>query len=118
MIIGFFIFGLGWNLVGYSFSKASPSPSGSIMHMPILFSMPIMQIILVLLSILGGISHFILAIVIFSWIKGILYWILNIIIAQILAGIICLPTRNPALPFFLGLIAMFSGLIWLLVSWT
>lgn len=117
MIIGFFIFGLGWNLVWSSQGKALPSLSGSIMHMPLLFSSSIMQIILMLLTILGGLSHFVLAIVIFSWIKGILYWILSIIIFQILAAIM-FPTKNPALPFFSGLLAMFWGLIWILVSWT
>lgn len=120
MIMGFFIFGLGWNLVWSSQGKALPSRSGSIMHMPFWFSSSSMQNILMLLTILGGLSHFILAIVIFSWIKGILYWILSIIIFQILAAIMFPNTRtqNPALPFFSGLITMFLGLIWILVSWT
>jgi hypothetical protein len=118
MIIGFFIFGLGYSLVWCSLGKARPSATGSIMHMPILFTSSIMQNILLLLTILGGLSHLILAIVIFSWLRGILYWILSIIIFQIFTVIIFLRTQNPALPFFSGLIAMFLGLIWILVSWT
>ncbi|MEE8149965.1 MAG: hypothetical protein V3T75_05880, partial [candidate division Zixibacteria bacterium] len=55
----------------------------------------------------------IIAIYIFAWLKGILFWIVTIIMTQIIAAIIFndARTKNPAPPFFVGVLGMLMGLL-------
>ena len=115
MILGFIIYGLGWNFVWSGQGKAAKH---SVLDMPLWFSGSGGLYTLIIITLLGGLSHLIIAIYIFAWLKGVLFWIAMIVVTQILAAIIFndARTKNPALPFFVGVLCILIGLLIMVVS--
>jgi len=109
MLIGFIIFGLGWSLIWQAQGK---SATHSVLDMPLWFSSSNSKVILSLLTIIFGILHLIIAIYIFSWI-GIIFWIVCAVLTQLISSIIFnnSRTKNPAPPFFTGIVLIIIGLI-------
>jgi len=107
MIIGFLIFGFGWSLILKARSKTiSNFPE----DMPFGFLSPAVQKNLFWATIIASFIHLVLGILLFNWI-GVLYWLLSAIITQIIGAVIFSNsiTKNPAPPFFAGILAILIG---------
>lgn len=110
MLIKYLIFCFGAGLIQVAYAK-QPGPGGvSVLDAPLWFSTTTGKIIIPLVAIGLFIAEVILGFVLIAWWAGVFLWLPALLVASIVV-----PSKNPAVPFFLGIIIVIGATISLLL---
>ncbi|MDD5626375.1 MAG: hypothetical protein PHG83_04430 [Patescibacteria group bacterium] len=115
MLIQYLIFCLGAGLVQGAYAR-QPGPGGvSTFDAPLWFFTPAGKIIIPIIAIGLFIAEVILGFVLVAWWAGVFLWLPALLIASIFVPGSAIVSRNPAVPFFIGILIVIGATISFLV---
>lgn len=110
MLFAYSVFCLG---CGLTQAAANRTPSlvthATILDAPMWFSSKSSKLVVGGIAFIALISEIILGFLLIGWWAGLLFWLPAAFLAQITT-----PKKNPAIPFFLGIVVIFIGTIMIL----
>lgn len=115
MLIKYLIFCLGAALIQGGFIRQPGAGGVNPGDAPEWFSNPSGKIIIPLLAIISFIAEIILGFVLISWWAGLFLWLPALLIASIFIPGSKLAPKNPAIPFYIGIIIVVISVILFLV---
>ncbi|MEK7652046.1 MAG: hypothetical protein AAB351_02460 [Patescibacteria group bacterium] len=115
MLIQYLIFCFGAGLIQGAFIR-QPGPGGvSILDAPLWFSSTAAKIIIPIIAIGLFIAEVILGFVFVAWWAGVFMWLPALLIASIFEPGSFIVSRNPAVPFFIGILIIIGATISFLI---
>lgn len=109
MLIRYLIFCFGAGLVQGAYAR-QPGPGGvSVLDAPVWFSTTAGKIIIPVIALGLFIAEVILGFVLVAWWAGVFMWLPALLIASIFVPGSSVASRNPAIPFFIGLLIIIGA---------
>ena len=110
MLIKFLIFCFGAGLIQIAYAKQPGAGGVSLIDAPLWFSTTAGKIIIPLVAIGLFIAEVILGFVLIAWWAGVFLWLPALLVASMVV-----PSKNPATPFFLGILIVIGATISILL---